>query len=549
MPDSLLTTKLFLPPARPNRVSRPRLVAQLNQATLHSLTLIAAPAGFGKTTVLTEWIAQYPHHVAWVSLDEGDNDPQRFWAYVVAALQKLRPDFGQSALALLQSPQPPPFAPILTILINEIAALPDDFSLVFDDYHVIAAQPIHEAMSFLLDHLPPTVHLIITSRSDPVGLPLARLRARAQLAELRAEDLRFTPDEAATFLNKVMGLNLEATDIATIEQRTEGWVAALQLAALSIQGQRDAPGFIRTFSGSNRYLLDYLVEDVLNHQSSKLREFLLQTSILERLNGPLCDAILGEPGGSDSQSVLEHLEHNNLFVIPLDNDRRWYRYHHLFAEMLRHRLKQLQPSQPSELHRRASTWFEQSGLIVEAIDHALEAAEYDHALHLIEPIGMRVFTSNSMRHNVQTWLARLPDPVICSRPRPCLIHALLLMNQGNFADALRRVDDAEHALQQMQAAIAAADHENLRGEIAATRAILSAASGEFDPEQVMAWAYEALAQLHADNMMFRSASLGALGIAYLSLGDIPQAEESLAMAMTTAQAIGGVYMTWQLRPI
>lgn len=541
MTEPLLATKLFLPVSRAKRVIRPQLVERLNQAALHTLTLVAAPAGFGKTTALAEWTAQTSQHVAWVALDEGDNDPRRFWSYVVAALQRLIPDIGASALAHLQTTQLA-VQPLLTNLINEIADLPGNLALVLDDYHVIVTQAVHDSMAYLLEHLPSNTHVILASRIDPTGLPLARLRARGHLAELRAEELRFGPDETATFLNQVMGLDLQVADIAMLEQRTEGWAAALQLAALSIQGQRDAAGFIKAFGGSNRFLLDYLVEEVLNRQSEDVREFLLNTSVLERLSGRLCDAVLGHSSGSASQRMLEQLEHNNLFVMVLDDDRRWYRYHHLFAEALHHRLRQTQPDSSLELHRRASLWFEQEGLTTEAIDHALEARDFDRAANLIESVGMQVFVSSVMQHTVQTWLARLPETIMHARSRLCLIHAWLLINQGNLSEAARRVDDAEHASIDGKTVSVEPDRTNTQGEIAATRAILSIVHGEFNPERTIVWADEALARLKPDNLTFRSASQGALGIAHLGLGDVRQAERSLAEATTAAQTVGNVNM-------
>ena len=513
---------------------------------LHRLTLIAAPAGFGKTTVLSEWISLSANPVAWVSLDDGDNDAYRFWTYVVAALQRLHPGFCEGALSLLQAAQAPPIASILPVLINDIAAFPNRFSLVLDDYHVITAQPIHASVSFLLDHLPPIANLIITSRIDPVDLPLARLRARDHLAELRADDLRFTSDEATTFLNRVMGLQLSAANASALEQRTEGWIAALQLAALSMRGQDDVTGFIAAFSGSNRYLVDYLVEEVLDLQSTEQREFLLQTSIVGRMNSSLCDAIMvGQNMPADqphAQAVLEQLERGNLFLIPLDSERHWYRYHHLFAEVLRHRLKQAQPHRWLELNRRAAIWFEQNNFVVEAIHHAIEAEDHVRALRLIEPLGMTAFTNNAVRHALGIWLSKLPDAIVRTQPRLCLIHAWILLNLGNLASANLRVDDAERALLQIQTAGTELGNRNTHGEIAATRAILATVPGNFDPEQVIGWTQEALTQLYPDNLTFKSAASGALGLAYLILGDANRAEQSLTEALAAGQAIGNCHM-------
>ena len=359
MTPPLLTTKLYIPSIRPELVSRPRLIEQLNAGLDRKLTLISAPAGFGKTTLLSEWVAGSERPVTWLSLDESDNDPARFLVYFIAALQTLALSqvegievrqepaaqqepvgiIGKGALSALQSPQPPPTEAILTALINEIAAIPNRIVLVLDDYHLIEAQPIHDALTFLLRRLPPQMHLVIATREDP-HLPLARLRARGQLTELRATDLRFTPSEAAEFLNQVMGLNLSAEDIAALETRTEGWIAGLQLAAISMQGHKDATSFIKSFTGSHHFVLDYLIEEVLHQQSESVQNFLLQTAVLDRLTGSLCDALTGQGNG---QATLEMLEHANLFIVPLDNERRWYRYHHLFADLLRQRLHQNPP--------------------------------------------------------------------------------------------------------------------------------------------------------------------------------------------------------------
>ena len=346
---SILATKLYIPPLRKNVVSRPRLIERLNEGLCRDqgfgpqLTLISAPAGFGKTTLVSEWAAGCDRRVAWLSLEEGDSDPARFLTYLVAALQTVAPDIGEGVLGVLHAAQPQPadIEAMLTALLNEIATLPDTIVLVLDDYHVIDAKAIDDALTFLLEHLPPQLHLVITTREDP-PLPLARLRARDQLTELRAADLRFTPAEAAEFLNQVMGLNLSAEDIAALEDRTEGWIAGLQLAALSMQGHQDVPGFVRAFAGDHRYIVDYLVEEVLQRQPEPVRSFLLQTAILDRLNGPLCDAVTGQAGSS---ARLEALERGNFFVVPLDDKRHWYRYHHLFAEVLSAHLMAEQPDQ------------------------------------------------------------------------------------------------------------------------------------------------------------------------------------------------------------
>src|SRR5918992_5559943 len=392
MSTPILTTKLYIPPPQPKVVLRPRLIECLNEGLDRKLSLISAPAGSGKTTLLSEWLAGRSQPAAWLSLDEGDNDPTRFLAYLVAALQTIAPNIGEGLLGALQSPQPPPTESVLTALLNEITRVPDKFVLVLDDYHVIDARPVGDALAFLIEHLPPRMHLVIATREDP-NLPLARLRARGQLGELRAADLRFTPSEAAEFLEGVMGLSLSAEDIAALETRTEGWIAGLQLAALSMRGHKDATSFIKSFTGSHHFVLDYLVEEVLQQQSESIQTFLVRTSILERLCGPLCDAVVLDPEVS-GQETLEFLEHANLFLVPLDNERRWYRYHHLFADLLRQRLHQSvasstvdEGSNLAALHIRASVWYEDNGLEVEAFQHAAAANDVERAERLIEGEG------------------------------------------------------------------------------------------------------------------------------------------------------------------
>ncbi len=353
MSANILTTKLYIPAPQPDVVSRTRLVERLNEGLHRKVTLVSAAAGFGKTTLVSDWVAGCGRPVAWLSLDEADSDPARFLTYLIAAIQTVAPDAGADAIRPLQSPQPPPPESVLTVLLNDIAATQDQFVLVLDDYHVVDSTVIDRAVAFLIDHLPPQMHLVIATREDP-HLPLSRLRTGGQLTEMRAEGLRFTMSEASEFLRQATGLTLLEDDIVALETRTEGWIAGLQLAALSMQGQDDAAGFIRSFTGSHRFVLDYLVEEVLHQQPEHIQTFLLNTAILGRMCGPLCDAVLSEPALS-GQTTLEYLERANLFLVPLDNERRWYRYHHLFAELLRQRLHQETDEQGvDELHGRAS---------------------------------------------------------------------------------------------------------------------------------------------------------------------------------------------------
>src|SRR6202165_787997 len=420
MSTSILATKLYLPRLRPNVVSRPRLLERLNAGLHRKLTLIAAPAGFGKTTLVSEWVEGIDRPTAWLSLDEGENDPTRFLAYLVTALQTIAATLGEGVLGVLQSPQPPPPEAILTALLNEITTLPDHFVLVLDDYHVIDAKPVDMALAYLVEHLPPHMHLVIATREDP-HLPLARLRARDHLTEVRAIDLRFTPSEAAAFLNQAMGLTLSAEDIAALERRTEGWIAGLQLAALSLQGQEDPTSFITSFTGSHHFVMDYLVEEVLQQQPQSIQHFLLHTSILDRLCGPLCDAVLLNSSAS-GQATLESLERANLFIVPLDNERRWYRYHHLFADLLRQRLHQSIVSSPgdaesqvNDLHIRASQWYEDHDLDIEAFHHAAAANDVERAERLMEGKGMPLQFRGAMI-SVLNWLESLPTTILDTRP-------------------------------------------------------------------------------------------------------------------------------------
>src|SRR5215216_2444913 len=432
MSTPILATKLYVPPPRPKVVSRTRLIERLNEGLHRKLTLISAPAGFGKTTLVSEWVAGCERPTAWLSLDEGDNDPARFLAYLIAALQQIAPSLGAEVMGLLQSPQPPPAASILTDLLNEITAIPDHFILVLDDYHVIDSKPIDQALSFLLEHQPPQVHLVIVTREDP-DLPLARLRAQGQLTELRAAGLRFTASEAAEFLNTVMGLNLSAADIASLEDRTEGWIAGLQLAALSMQGSKDTANFIKSFTGSHHFVMDYLVEEVLQQQPESVQTFLLRTSILDRLCGSLCDAVLLAPSGSASgQETLEYLERANLFLVPLDSERRWYRYHHLFADLLRQRLLQGIASSTgdtenrvNELHLRASQWYEDNGLELEAFQHAAAANDVERAERLMAGKGIPLHFRGGVTPLLE-WLETLPTSVLNARPSLWWRHASLL---------------------------------------------------------------------------------------------------------------------------
>jgi LuxR family maltose regulon positive regulatory protein len=541
----ILATKLYIPAPRAKVVLRPRLIERLNEGLHRNLTLISAPAGFGKTTLVSEWVAGCQGPVAWLSLDEGDNDPKRFLNYLVAALQTIAANMGRGVLGMLQSPQPPPTESILTALLNEITTLPDNFTLVLDDYHVIDSKPIDNALAFLLEHLPPQMHLVIATREDP-HLPLARLRAQDQLTELRVTDLRFSPTEAAEFLNQVMGLSLSAEDIAALETRTEGWIAGLQLAAISMQGQKDVTSFIKSFTGSHHFVMDYLVEEVLQQQSESNQTFLLRTSILDRLCAPLCDAVLldlSAPG----QETLTHLEQANLFIVPLDNERRWYRYHHLFMDLLRQRLHQSAASSASskggarvgvdELHKRASDWYEDNGLEIEAFHHATAANDVERAERLIEGKGMPLHFRGSVAP-VLNWLASLPTTVLDAWPSLWTSYASVLLVTGQSTGVEQKLLAAETALQGAELDDKTRD---LVGRIAAIRA--TAAAGQGQVETIIAQSRRALEYLHPDNLAFRTSTTWKLGFAYQLQGDRAAATRAYTEVKSIGQASGNVVFT------
>jgi len=542
MPTPILATKLYIPRLRPNVVSRPRLIERLNEGLHRKLTLIAAPAGFGKTTLVSEWLAGCERPAAWLSLDERENDPTRFLMYLVAALQTLAATIGEGVLGVLQSPQPPPPEAMLTALLNDITTIPDNFILILDDYHVLDAKAVDHALTFLLEHLPPHLHLVIATREDP-QLPLARLRAGGHLTEVRAVDLRFTPSEAAEFLTQVMGLTLSAEDIAALERRTEGWIAGLQLAALSMQGQQDAAGFITSFTGSHHFVLDYLVEEVLGQQSERVQTFLLRTSILDRLCGPLCDAVLMDPTAI-GQATLEYLERANLFLVPLDNERRWYRYHHLFAELLRQRLQQSIASSPrderggvAEFHRRASQWYEDHGLSMEAFHHAAAAHDVERATRLAEGEGMPQHFRGAVAP-VLDWLESLPTTVLNARPSLWVRYASLLLVTGQTTGVEEKLQAAEAALQGIEADDKTRD---LIGQIAADRATLALA--RYQGEPMLAQSRRALEYLHPNNLSFRATAHWTLGVAYLLQGDRAAASRAYTEAIALSQAAGESFTT------
>jgi LuxR family transcriptional regulator, maltose regulon positive regulatory protein len=543
----LLDTKLYVPRSRRGLVPRPRLSERLDRGAASKLMLVSAPAGFGKTTLLAEWLTAATADgwsSAWLSLDQRDNDPALFWTYLVAALRKAEPGVGRGVLSLLQSPQPPSEA-ILATLLNDLSGISNDVVLVLDDYHVIDAGDVQDGMTFLLEHLPAQVHLVIASRADP-ALPLARLRGRGELVEIRAADLRFTPDEAAAYLNEVMGLQLRAQDVAALEGRTEGWIAALQLAALSMQGRDDVAGFIAGFAGDDRYIVDYLVEEVLQCQPEHVRSFLLQTSILDRLSGSLCDAVTGQDGG---KAKLAALERGNLFLVPLDDRRRWYRYHQLFADVLRAHLLDEQPEDVPDLHRQASAWYEENGEPSEAIHHALATEDFARAADLLERAIPAMRRSRQQRA-VRGWIEALPDELVRVRPVLSVGYAGALLVDGETEGVEDRLRDAEQQLStatgqgipdgHMSSAgmvvVEAEEFRRLPGVIEVYRAALAQARGEV--LDTVRHARRALELSPHEEHLVRASAAGFLGLASWASGDLADAHRAYAECMAGLQLVG-----------
>jgi LuxR family transcriptional regulator, maltose regulon positive regulatory protein len=541
-PDALLATKLHIPRTRPGFVARPRLVDRLTQAQGGELTLVCAPAGFGKTALLADWTRHDPQPVAWLSLDDPDNDPARFWRHVAAALDGVRPGVAERVAALLQGLQPTSFEAVVVALVNELAGVAEEVVLVLDDYHLIQASQVHQSVEFLLAHLPACLRLVLASRANP-PLPLARLRARGQLTELREGDLRFSSQEAAALLRTAVGPELPEAAIAVLAARTEGWVAGLQLAALSLQGHNNPTGFVAEFSGSHRYVLDYLTEEVLERQPQPLRGFLLETSVLERLSGPLCDAVTGR---ADSQQLLEQMERANLFLHPLDEVRGWWRYHHLFADLLRGRLEQQQPERLPTLHRAAAAWSEQHGLVDDAVRHALAAEELTWAARLIEQhFDAMLWRSEDV--TFRRWLQALPAELVRSRPRLCLAQAHGALLSGRLEAVEPHLADAERA----SAAVAEEPYEpsagravslvaNVPAAIAVARALLARLYG--DAERTAEFGGQALTHLTDADRTLRQFAEYSLAVADWLGGRLVEAEQALTRLAAEQLPAGARYV-------
>ena len=564
MSAPLLNTKLYIPHARSELVPRPHLIEKLNTSPLRKLTLISAPAGFGKTTILCEWIASNDYATAWVSLDESDNSPTRFWSYVIAALQTIQPNVGEEIISALHSPQPPPIEQLLTSLINEIAREAEPTIVALDDYHVIVDQQVNDALAFLLTNAPPHLHLALATRSNPPW-PLARMRARHQINELRADDLRFTTTEAAAFLNDVMGLDLSTEAVSALETRTEGWIVGLQMAALSMQERADVDAFVNAFSGSHRLVLDYLVEEVLDQQPTEIQDFLIRTSILDRLTASLCEAVM-ESGNqkpeagrqksdeedwtshsdfrswaSDSQSLLEHLESSNLFLIPLDDERRWYRYHHLFADLLHKRLMQTKKIKVPELHSRASEWYEQNGLIVEAARHALTAGDFERVAHLAENNALAMMDRGELT-TLAGWLSALPDELVHTRPWLWIAQAWPLAYAGQRETVEILLQRAQDALNSMgESTRASTEGQRVTGHIAAIRAHVLGLQGR--ASEAAEIAHTALELLPEGDSVARAWAAYYAGFMLRIAGELEPSAQAFAKAVDICSVAGDTHIS------
>lgn len=546
----LLTTKLFIPSNDRPLVSRPRLFAMLDAGLYSRMTLVAAPAGFGKSTLVSAWIADQQSNIdrhtlasarstsfqrvkcCWLSLDENDNDSTRFLGYVVAALQTADAKLGTALQIMVQTPQHPSLEALLTILINDIESCAMPIVLVLDDFHVITAQPVHDALTFLIEHTSSMLRLIITTRSDP-PLPLARWRVRAQLTEVRASDLRFRPDEATIFLTSIMGLTLSVAEIATLEERTEGWIAALQLAAISMQGRHDLSGFIESFGGSNRFIVDYLVEEVLRRQPAEMVNVLLQTAILERVSASLCDALTGQQHG---RAVLNYLEQANLFLIALDDRREWVRYHHLFRDLLYHRLRdQVGPAAINALHQRAARWYADNNLSDEAVHHFLVAGDVNQAADLIETVGDELIGQGSLAR-LRSWLQQLPPDLVRARPRLVLLNAWVLNLAGQSAALEQWLQDAAFDLDHVPAMFA----RDMQAQLTTLHAYKTRRQSNFS--LAIAQLQQALGDCAPENVLTRTAINLNLGFNYWMSGQLALADQALQATQTDAKIIQATHM-------
>lgn len=539
--DTLLKTKLHIPRTRSVLVPRPRLIELINRHEPPCFTLVSAPAGFGKTTLLSDWVHQHQIPAAWVSLDSADNDPVRFLSYVSAALMTVDPAVGDDALAAIQSPQSVSIDRILALVINDIAEYSGIVALILDDYQFIESEEVHQALFNVVEHLPPNLHVLLASRVDPPW-PFARFRARGTMNELRASDLRFNNQETSAFLNEMMNLSLSPEEVTQLSERTEGWIAGLLMVAISLKDRADRTQFIETFSGSHRYVLDYLMEEVLENQTNELRTFLLETSILDRMCAPLCQHITGQP---DAQEILEKIDHSNLFLIPLDDDRRWYRYHHLFGDLLRSRLKEIRSERQLELHKEASAWFEERNLINEAIHHGFEAADHDHSIQLIESHSLELVFQGGLR-TLERWLQMLPREIVEKNPRLCLAQAWVCVYTGNIGACRQALETCATTLGDMDEKME--DIDIIRGQLLGVKAYTAWFDGDITAAESSA--REALTILPETDTMGRVWAAEILGAMLRTQGKFEEAQQHLLYAIEISSRAGAYHIAidalWEL---
>ncbi len=542
MESTILTTKLYIPPKKEGVVPRPDLVNRLNSGLSSRITLVSAPAGFGKTTLLSKWVEQLEIPVSWVTLDEGDNDLVRFLSYFSSALMAIESTVGDDALALLQSPQQYSVDAVLTYLINDVAEYSSPLVVVFDDYHHIVEDEVQEAVQFVIENIPQHMHMVLSGRADPPW-PLARFRSRGWLAELRAPDLRFTIDETKQFLQDVMGIDISEKDLLDLDSRTEGWIAGIQMAALSMKSQSDIPAFIRAFTGSHRYILDYLLEEVLSQQSVAIRDFLLKTSILEMLTGSLCDHITNR---QDSALILRQLEESNLFLIPMDDARHWFRYHHLFAELLRSELRRTSSEEEADLHRLAIEWHEERGAIAEAMQHALISDNIPAAIQILERHALGLVFQGALG-TVRRWLDSLPREVVEPRPWLCVAYAWLMLNLGQLDEFAGWVEMAETVLES-SADITEAEGNHIHGQIASMQSYSAWLAGDLD--LCVQRAQDALQLLPKDDHMARAWSASLLGSMLRETGVYSEAATALMESVNLSVEAGNYNLAidalWEL---
>jgi LuxR family maltose regulon positive regulatory protein len=531
---SLLTTKLFIPEVQKTLVQRARLTNLLNEGFNKKLILISAPAGFGKTTILCDWIHQSRIPIAWYTVDENDNTPQQFLFYLISALQRIDSSVGQSAVNIIKSPQPSPINTILVGLINDIASIKSSFAIILDDYHSMGDKRINDIISFIVEHQPKQLHLIVSTRSDP-SLPLARLRSQNQITEIRAADLSFNMVESAIFLNERLELELSPDEIELLKSKTEGWIAGLQLAALSVKGRSDKSDFIKSFTGDNRYVVDYLIEEVLNRQSKTIQNFLQNSCILDRLTGSLCNDLTEQ---TNSSEILQTLERANLFIFPLDNQRKWYRYHHLFSDLLRKRLKLMDLDRLFSLHKKACQWYLKHQMKDEAINHAIAAKDFEIAAKLIEDIA-EIDWDRGQESQLLKWFRRLPEELISSSPHLSIFHARELFESAQPEEAEERLKNAEFLLQ--KETIPEKARKSIKGRIAVIRGVMASYRG--DIPNIIKYIGQALELLSDEELMWKSVAATTLGFAYgwSGEGDMRKAHKAFSEAREISIKADNIY--------